>query len=408
MFLKVCLSASGWPSVPPIGSGATEYDVYGLGMALAKLGNEVWLVDTSNEYQRNRKLSLSPLNLRKVWHPHANLALLDHPSSANLTHLVRQGTQLSYSLFSIGAFVRLIKERKIDILNIHHRYPGLSAYVARKLALASTPLVFSSHTTLWIAERMSTKMRYFLFPETFCLRKATRVTAVSKTLKQYIARNMIVPQCKISVIYNGVDSTVFSPGEKILHDETPTNLRVILCVSNIEKRKNQEAIIRTLPDVMKIFPNVQLLLIGKAVEPLYLKYLKDLCRALKIEKAVTFAGEIPMFELPRYIREADVVVVPTKLESTIPRTLIEALSCGKATLVSKIPTITEVVTKDVCAFADVEDTNEMSDALLRLLTDGKYRKCLERNSRIFALKNFDWVSIARDYLKVYSNALTVS
>lgn len=378
--------------------------MYALALALVRLGNEVCVVDTNNDYQRNRDLGLHGMCLRRIWHPYINFKFLDHPSNAYLTHLVRQMTQISFSIWSLGDFLSSIQKNEFDVVNFHHRYPGGTLLLAKKLLRSKVPMVFSSHSNTWVTNMLSVRTRIFFFPESFCIRNATRVTAVSETLRLHMIRYVGAPKDKISVIYNGVDSEAFSPTQRSLDDSIEGDKRTILCISNIERRKNQLALIRAFPKVLENFPKAQLVFIGKRVEPAYFEQLIEACKTLAISNRVTFRGELPMFELPNHIRKADIIVCVTTREATIPRVLMEALSCEKATIASRIPEITEVLPEGVVMYVNPEDTAEISEAMIHLLLNRKLNYSLSKKAREFAIKRFDWISIARKYLEVYSDA----
>jgi glycosyltransferase involved in cell wall biosynthesis len=406
VLMKICLTASGFPPVPPVGTGAVEYDVFGLAVALTKLGHDVYIVDTSDNYKRNTAQHLPSVKLCKVKHPHFLSKLIYQPIHACAREIIRHCTQISFSTFSTSILSKFILKNKIDLFNPHHRYSGFFGIITKKLLSLKIPIVFSTHNSLWIKNHISPQMKLFLLPETICLKASTRVTAVSETLRRYVIKHLSIDPEKITTIYNGVDASIFRPNPNTKRVADPFPL--ILFVSTIRKIKNQIAAVKIMPEIVQSFPQAKLVFIGSIYDPSYYYDIMNLARKLLVEKNVIYLGERRMFDLPKYFNSADIVIFPTTLESSFPRVLMEALSCGKAAVVSDIPAIREVLPKDVAIMVNPTDTKAMALAVISILADKNLKRTLELKARRFATQKFDWVSIAKAYENVFAESLAVS
>ncbi|MCP4168087.1 MAG: glycosyltransferase family 4 protein [Chloroflexi bacterium] len=102
----------------------------------------------------------------------------------------------------------------------------------------------------------------------------------------------------------------------------------LLHVASLYPVKDQATLIRTLPLILKQFPDAHLHVVGKG--PL-LDTLSDLARTLNCAPHVTFHGEVFHTQMPAYYRAADVHVLSSGFESQSMVTL-EAAACGSPTV----------------------------------------------------------------------------
>lgn len=105
---------------------------------------------------------------------------------------------------------------------------------------------------------------------------------------------------------------------------------IILCVAELSKRKNQEFIINCMPKILSKVPNAKLWLVGDGTEKVNLEK-----RAIDLEvyDRVVFIGkqDNPL----DFMRECDLYVSASKSEG-LPFNIVEALSCGKTVLATRI------------------------------------------------------------------------
>lgn len=97
---------------------------------------------------------------------------------------------------------------------------------------------------------------------------------------------------------------------------------VLLSLSRLSYEKNIQAIIDQLPQVVKVFPNVLLLIVGKGP---YGKTLEEKVTNLNLKDYVNFTGEIPHDYVGAYYRTANYFVSASKSE-TQGLTYAEALA----------------------------------------------------------------------------------
>ena len=106
------------------------------------------------------------------------------------------------------------------------------------------------------------------------------------------------------------------------------NTPLLLCIGELLKNKNQQAIIRAMQPITARFPEAKLLLAGNGpCRP----QLMQLARDLKLQDAVEFLGY--RTDLQKYIHIADIIVTCSFREG-LPLNVMEAMLCAKPVIAS--------------------------------------------------------------------------
>src|SRR5207253_4308304 len=132
-------------------------------------------------------------------------------------------------------------------------------------------------------------------------------------------------------------------------------------------------------------PEARLVLVGDGEER---SYLEQVARALHLMDRVSFVGAREHGEVIRYMRAADVFVLPSLIES-FGIVLVEAMSCGLPIVASKVMGIPAVVEDGVNGvLVPPGDEAALAAGMIRLLTDPAARnRIADRN----ILKAADYV-----------------
>lgn len=155
--------------------------------------------------------------------------------------------------------------------------------------------------------------------------KADKIITVSKYMGIDLIKHYGIKKHKINTIYNGVDDKKI---EKLkmepLSDEEYKIFAnpVIINVGSTSKQKGQWHLVKIMPELKKIIPNIQLVILGQGED--YNK-LYNLIRFLKLENNVHLMG---VKSNPyKYMYNADLFVL-TSLYEGFPNVLVEAMSVG--------------------------------------------------------------------------------
>ena len=228
------------------------------------------------------------------------------------------------------------------------------------------------------------------------LKNAQKVIANSMYTRDEFIKFGILPQ-KLVIISPGVNVQKFVPISKVPEIEKVHNLKnkkVILSVARLVERKGQDMVIRALPEVLEKLPNLVYLIVGEGPEE---AKLKKLTKDVGVESCVNFIGHVSDNELPKYYNACDVFIMPnretrgTEIIEGFGISFIEASACGKSVIGGKSGGVGDAVIDGVTGIlVNPLNTEEISSAILKLLTDEDYARRLGNNGRLRVEKEFRW------------------
>lgn len=200
----------------------------------------------------------------------------------------------------------------------------------------------------------------------------------------------------------GADTSRFKPcGEEEAMDLKrelgyPENQSILLCIGELNKNKNQEAVIKALSEVIKIVPNTKLLLAGNG--PNY-KTLMQLADDLGLQKHIDFLGYRTKIE--KYISISD-VVISASIREGLPMNIVEALLCKQPVVASYNRGHKELVEHGVNGYlVNPNSYKEFSEYILKIIKekafDFTYTNDVWLNVKKFADKN-----VINELAKIYS------
>jgi phosphatidylinositol alpha-1,6-mannosyltransferase len=110
----------------------------------------------------------------------------------------------------------------------------------------------------------------------------------------------------------GVDLDAFHPdvdGTQVRRRYGLADRPLVVCVSRLVRRKGQDTLISTLPELRRRVPDAALLIVGGGR---YRSRLARLAREGGVESDVVFTGSVPAAELPAYYAAGDVYAMPCR------------------------------------------------------------------------------------------------
>ena len=126
--------------------------------------------------------------------------------------------------------------------------------------------------------------------------------------------------------------------------------------------------------------------------------LAALAGRLNIADRVQVRGWVDRAELPALIREADVFVLPSRVDGT-PSALLEAMAAGLPVIGTKVPgTMEAVVDGTTGLLAAPEDVDGLTEAIVALARDPVRRAAMGHAGRARTETRFGWPAIANLWL----------
>ncbi|MFD7388367.1 GT4 family glycosyltransferase PelF [Streptomyces sp. NPDC059852] len=184
----------------------------------------------------------------------------------------------------------------------------------------------------------------------------------------------------IRTVYNGVDPAAFPPAGP--EPETPT----LSWAGRVDPIKDLETLIRAFALVRDQRPDVRLRLFGGT--PRGGEAYRERCEALAAElghaDAVTFEGRVDDI---KDAYAAGTVVMLSSISEGFPFTLIEAMSCGRATVSTDVGGVREAV-GDTGLVVPPRDPAAMAAAALELLGAPGRRRAMGEAARLRVIEQF--------------------
>ncbi|MBN1841348.1 MAG: glycosyltransferase family 4 protein [Deltaproteobacteria bacterium] len=202
-------------------------------------------------------------------------------------------------------------------------------------------------------------------------RGADRVVVTTPMMRRTVVDSYGVEGSKVRVIPNYVDVKRFKPSSSSKEPK-------LLCyVGRLEPEKNVEALLNAVEGL-----DIELHIIGGGS-------LKDRLTAQAQKKLlpVRFIGNVPNNELPTYLSNASVFILPSHIEHH-PKALIEAMACGLPVIGTDVYGIRELIEHRQTGYSCDTSPEALREAIADVMADADLRLRLGRNAREFAVEHF--------------------
>ncbi len=195
------------------------------------------------------------------------------------------------------------------------------------------------------------------------------VCAVSHHVKDVLRRQQGVPEAKIRVIPNGVESfLVEEKGEK-------EDGFVITYVANLSEVKNHRLLVESASLIRTRIPEMRIWLVGK--DKGTMSSLKRLVHAKGLESVVEFLGE--RRDIPEILSRSDICVQLSRDEG-MSNTLLEYMSAGKPCIATAIAPNKEVL-GNCGLYVSPDDPMDLAGAILSLYENEEVRRTMGQMAR---------------------------
>ena len=171
------------------------------------------------------------------------------------------------------------------------------------------------------------------------------------------------------------------------------NQKIILCVGELLPNKNQKMAIHAMGEIVKAFPDAQLLLAGNGPEK---EHLEAEIKACGLESNVKLLGYCTYLE--KYQRIADVLVACSHREG-LPLNLVEAMLTGNPVVASVNRGHRELIRDGENGYL-VRDEAQMAQSVIALLSDSQLQSRVGNQSRTFA-EAYGFIHVTKELNGIY-------
>jgi glycosyltransferase involved in cell wall biosynthesis len=329
-------------------------------------------------------------------------ALWIHTLKPPLTGVPKIGF-FSYKISSNYLFNRMKKFGDFDAIYTECNTPRAN-YALKAAKNFSIPL-FSDYADLESYDEGHSKVTYKIY-RAITIKILREVFNISKhlfpasyPLKVRFTDFYKIPEERITVIPNGVDSNRFNPaiisGSQIREKFNLLSSTVIGFTGALEPWIRIDILLKAFKEIENDYKDLKLLIVGRGSE---LDKWKRLSKKLGIENDVIFTGLVPYEEVPEYIASFDVAVSIFSKSSignsmSYPLKVMEYMSMEKVSIVDNLPGITLIKNMENGILFEPEDTKSLGNAIRMILDDKNLKRKIEINARKTAV-NYDWNALS--------------
>jgi colanic acid biosynthesis glycosyl transferase WcaI len=243
----------------------------------------------------------------------------------------------------------------------------------------------------------------------FLYRSCDRLVAVTPAFKEYLIQHWRVPEEKIFVVENGVETSLFSrltPNAAIRRELGAEDKFVASYIGTMGNAHGLETLLAAAARLRERAPKVLFLLVGEGAEK---ARIISLARARGLSN-VRFVDQQPREKIPAYICASDACLVLLKraelFKTVLPTKMLEFMSCARPVILGVDGHARRVMEQaNAGIFITPEDPAALAEAVMRLAADPALRESLGRNGRQHVSHYFSRQDTAKLYLDVLQDLL---
>ncbi|MDW5562360.1 MAG: glycosyltransferase family 4 protein [Methanomassiliicoccus sp.] len=292
-------------------------------------------------------------------------------------------------------FLKLVDLRsEMDIIHAHSHLSFSSGLCAAFRHVRSTPLVITDHGL--ISQTASAKFQDLYLPTVarWIYRSADGIICYTEVEKAGLVE-LGIPEEKIAVIHNGIDTGLFRPASPREESEQ------LLWIGRYTPGKGVRYLIDAFAQLKKDNPRLSLLMVGKGPEK---AAIAERVRELGLNGSVIMNDFVPNDELPDIYRRSRAFVLPS-IEEGVPRALLEAMACGVPAVCTSLPQLVDIVS-GAGLLVPVRDSRAIAEQLSRILSDDALSARLGEVGTERVRSQYSWDDTVRRTLSYFEGIIT--
>ena len=324
----------------------------------------------------------------------------------------------NYASFCVSAALRgmAIPRPDVVIASSPQLLVGLSGWFiafARQL-----PFVFEvrdlwpeSLTAVGVGDENSLLHHTLAAVAKFLYRRSDRIVVVTPAFKDHLMRLWHVPEEKISIVENGVETDLFSPAppqaNHALRQELAAEGKFLVgYIGTMGMAHGLETLLDAAQQLQQQNSNVHFLLVGEGAEK---ERIKTLAHSRGLSN-LRFLDQQPREKIPAFISASDACLVLLKktdvFKTVIPTKMLEFMSCSRPVILGVDGQARQIVEE---AGAGIVIEPENADALVRaiqqLSANPELGTALGQKGREYILRSFSRAHTAEKYIEVLKKLL---
>jgi len=242
--------------------------------------------------------------------------------------------------------------------------------------------------------------------------QSSKIIVMSKRAVEFLTGIYDIPAEKIQIIEHGVPDVEASIENPVKNLSQFKNHRVLLTFGLLSRNKGLETVIRALPKIVEIHPDVMYVVLGNTHPGViknsgeeYRDHLKTIATQLNVSKHLSFINKfVSEEELVNYLTAAEIYVTPYLNEAQITSgTLSYAVGAGAAVVSTPYWHATELLANNCGRLFDFKNAEALAEIINELLDQELVLNELKENAYQYGL-HLRWPVIGAEFIKVAQEA----
>jgi len=280
---------------------------------------------------------------------------------------------------------RWLIDGQFDVLHLHE--PNAPSLSMLALQAAEGPIVATFHTSTTKSLTLSV-FQGILRPYH---EKIVGRIAVSDLARRWQMEALGSDAVEIP---NGVDVASFADAPRL--DGYPRPGRSVLFLGRYdEPRKGMAVLVGALTALVKRFPDIEVLIVGRGDEEELREEVGELAGHLR------FLGQVDDATKASAMRSADVYCAPNTGGESFGIVLVEAMAAGTPVVASDLDAFRRVLLDGKAGrLVPVDDSDALAEGLIAVLEDDELRAAYVKAASV-AVRRYDWSVVADQIMRVY-------
>jgi len=300
-----------------------------------------------------------------------------------------------FSIDSISSVRMIAKEsrrHKIDVLHVQMN-SGSTEFVLPFFKKSLPPLSLTYHLAYAQGSSMYTTLFGIAWKASlYAARKYDEVILVDPSQKPHFVRNGI-PEERISVIKNGIETNQFVPPKKIKDD----GIVDFVFVGRLSYDKGAHLLLKAFGEYHQENPKSRLTLIGDGM-------VKSQISGTVDDDSIRWIGTVPHEKIPEILGKMDVFVIPQNIGG-LGLSVMEAMSCGLPVITTAIGETTRLLTEEEGVLVEPDSIQAVREGMRLLGADPNRRISMGKKCREKIIRNYSWNTQIESLEKSYERAI---
>jgi len=247
----------------------------------------------------------------------------------------------------------------------------------------------------------------------FLYQRSDHTVVVTAAFKQHLMQHWQVPDEKISIVENGVETALFAPSppgaNAALRAQLGAEGKFLVCyVGTMGMAHGLETLLDAATSLQSQRKEILFLLIGEGAEKERIKFAAH-SRGLA---NVRFLDQQPRAKIPAFISASDACLVLLKktdvFKTVIPTKMLEFMSCARPVVLGVEGQSRQIMEEARAGLViEPENSEALARAITQLAANPELRQALGQNGREFILRRFSRRTTAETYIHVLEGVLGI-